>query len=552
MFVFPVDIGELNELTCDVCIIGSGAAGITLARELGKRGIDTICISGGAAKASAADEDLYRGHIPNFGAHEPLEENRARVFGGSTTLWGGRLVPFDPIDFEKREFVPLSGWPISYKEMARYIPRASKLCESPEHSYELAADSSPNDLPSEIGPSIVSNHCERWSMPTDFAQRYTAELRHSEHVRILFDLHCVDLELNEPLASVQRVETRSIGGVRKFIRARTVVLAAGGLENPRLLLASRRQMREGIGNQYDLVGRCYMGHIIGTHGFLRLNSKRLPPFFRLLKDEHGIYMRRRLWLTPEAQRDRRIMNIIAYPYRTSSDDPQHRDPVLSLLHLAGTRPEQLRRDGLYTTLAHLRNVAISNPLALADAGRQLWGRFRGSPRLPFVLPYRRHNREAISFQGEHAPNLESRVVLSDRTDQFGMPRLEPRVAFSEIDSVTVLKFYSILDNSLQKLGLGRVEFAESELRKCLYQATTNYDSHAHHIGTTRMSDNPREGVVDSNCRVHGIENLYIAGSSVFATSGHANPTLTILALTLRLADCLIAARSRNNAALAAV
>jgi choline dehydrogenase-like flavoprotein len=550
MFLSPSDLGEQTELTCEVCIIGSGAAGITLARELASRRIDTICVSGGSTRAQTADQDLYRGYIPNSSAHEPLETNRARAFGGSTTVWSGRLVPFDPIDFETRDFLPLSGWPISYQDVARYIPRAAALCESRQREYELKVESDSNDLPATLSHGIVTNRCERWSMPTNFAERYSAELAQSDTVRVLIDQHCVDVVLDESHLRVQRVYVQSRGREPRRICARLFVLACGGLENARLLLASRRQMRRGIGNQDDMVGRCYMGHLLGTHGYLRLNGRRLPNFYRLMKDEHGMYMRRRFWLAEETQRTKKMMNIIAFPFRPNPEDPRHGDAALSLLYLAEVLSTGHSHVEFSTVARHLRNVMFTNPLAWATVAQQFWGRFKGSPRLPFLLPYRRKLLDAFYFQSEHAPNRESRVVLSDRVDEFGMPRLEPRIAFSEIDTTTIVQFYAILDRSLRELELGRIEYTESELRDYLSQIMQNYCSLAHHIGTTRMSANPRDGVVDSNCRVHGIENLYIAGSSVFATSGHANPTLTILALTLRLADCLVADRSEAKVSVA--
>jgi hypothetical protein len=453
-------------------------------------------------------------------------------------------VPFDPIDFEARDFVPLSGWPIRHDDVAKYLPRATEVCESPLHNYELEVVPATGDLPARLGDVITTNRLERWSMPTDFGRRYATELQRSEHIRVLMDQHCINLVLDESHQSVACVEVVSRASSPKRIRARIFVLACGGLENARLLLASRTQIPEGIGNHSDMVGRCYMGHISGTHGYLRLSNGGVPPFYRLTKDACGMYMRRRLWLTAQAQRTERLMNIIAFPFRPDLHNPRHRDPVLSLLFLqewwsSPRRSRQMRSGDL---ARHLGNVAFATPLAWADIAHQLGSRFGKRPRLPFILPYRRTNRDALWFQGEHAPNRESRVVLSDRTDDFGMPRLEPRVAFSEIDTRTVVGFYALLDRSLRERGLGHVEYTEPALRAYLDEVKRRYRSNAHHIGTTRMSADPRDGVVDADCRVHGVRNLYVAGSSVFPTSGHANPTLMILALTTRLADCLIARR----------
>jgi choline dehydrogenase-like flavoprotein len=543
MIIYPGDLDQKSSLTCDVCIIGSGAAGIALARELGQRRIDTVCISGGSKKPQTADHDLYRGHIPVPGSHEPLEEFRARTFGGSTTLWGGRLVPFDAIDFEERDFVPMSGWPIRYEEVVQYFPRAAALCESHLPEFEIDVPMDAADLPANLRHGIVTNRCERWSMPTDFSKRYETELANNASIRVLMDQHCTDIELDSSHARVKCIQVRSRGRGTLRIYANRFVLACGGLENARLLLASRRQMPRGIGNQYGMVGRCYMGHISGTHGYLRLHSRRLPAFYRLMRDENGMYLRRRFWLTEEAQRRRQLMNIIAFPFRPLSDDPQHGDPALSILSLAEILSDGATPTSWSKLAVHGGNVMFSGPLAWATIVRQLWARLKGSPRLPFLLPYHRRNQDAIYFQSEHAPNWNSRLVLSDWVDEFGMPRLEPRVAFSEIDTTTILQFYATLDRSLREMRLGHVEYTEAELRDYLACIMQNYRSQAHHLGTTRMSEDPCDGVVDSNCRVHDLDHFYIAGSSVFSTAGHANPTLTILALTLRLAYCLAVATS---------
>jgi len=550
MFIKPNDLGEQTKLNCDVCIVGSGAAGITLTRELASRGINTICVSGGSTSAQPIDQDLYRGHIPVASAHEPLESYRIRALGGSSTAWGGRLVPFDPIDFEKRDYVPMSGWPIGYKEVSHYYSRAASLCESHICDYDLNVPQDPNDLPATLKHGILTNRVERWSTPTNFAQKYSAELAQHDCARVLIDQHCVEVTLDESQSRVQSVQILSRGQAPRQIHAKMFVLACGGLENARLLLASRRQMRCGVGNQHDMVGRCYMGHIFGTYGHLRLHRNRMPSFYRLMKDQHGLYMRRRFWLSETSQRNAEMMNIIAFPFRPELADPQHNDAVLSLQFLYEALSTRHAGAESSTLARHFRNVLLANPLVWTTFAWQTWCRLKGSPRLPFLLPYRRKNRDAIYFQSEHAPNRDSRVVLCDRLDEFGMPRLEPRVAFSEIDTTTVMKFYSVLDRSLREMELGLVEYSEPKLRDHLDHTMQNYCSLAHHIGTTRMSDDPRYGVVDSECRVHGLGNLYVAGSSVFPTSGHANPTLTLLALSLRLADCLVSESSDGRVTLA--
>lgn len=540
MIVPARDLADTDALSCDVCVIGSGPAGVSLVRELGLRGIDSICVAGGGTPADSADQDLYRGHIPRPRSHEPLEANRARAFGGSSTLWGGRLVSFDPIDFERRDYVPLSGWPIKYSDLAAYIPRAMEIAEVPPASFVLDAVSRVDELPADLGGTIATDRLERWSMPTDFGVRYAEDLRRGKTVRVLLDQHCVDLILDESRCRATKVVVRSRAGGPIAITARHFVMACGGLENPRLLLAARSQLEAGIGNQHDMVGRCYMSHVFGSHGFLRLRATGVPAFYRLSRDAGGMYFRRRLWLRESAQRSSRLMNIIAFPFRPEIEDPDHRDHVLSLMFLQewATRAKVRRRTAMVALGCHLRNVVMAPPTAWLAAAHQLRQRYFANPRRPFLLPHQRRNRDSLFFQSEHAPNRESRVVLSRERDEFGMPRLEPHIAFSSIDEETVVGFYSLLDGALRREGVGHLEWSEELLRTHLRQTKRDFNSNAHHIGTTRMAVDPREGVVDPDCRVHGVGNLFIAGSSVFPTSGHANPTLMILALTLRLADHL--------------
>jgi choline dehydrogenase-like flavoprotein len=283
-----------------------------------------------------------------------------------------------------------------------------------------------------------------------------------------------------------------------------------------------------------------MSHTAGTHGSLRLRGTRKPRFYRLEKDRDGTYYRRRFRLTDRAQRERQVMNIIAFPCRPDPSDPCHRDAVLSALYLRdslarspGTTPPSWGLLG-----RHLANCVFNNPAAWVSTIRQMSLRSR-RPRLPFVLPHDRVAQDAVYFQGEHAPNPASRLLLSDERDDFGVPRITPCVRFSDIDYRTVREFYTCLDQSLRAGQAGYLAYDEAGLQQHLDRLSTHFHSMAHHLGTTRMSANPESGVVDRNCRVHSVSNLYVSGSSVFPTSGHANPTLTILALALRLADHLV-------------
>ena len=533
---------EGEHLRCQVCIVGSGAAGITLALELGNEKLDIILVAGGGYEQSESDRKLHEGSIDPQDSHEPLEENRHRAFGGATNRWGGRLVPFDAIDFESRPFMNFSGWPIPYAEVANRYSRAMTLCETIPAEFRQRSNSLQFDLPDILeGGAIETTTCERWSMPTDFGIRYREPLATSCHIRVLLNYHAVNLNLHSKLDRVDSIPIVSRDGQPLRVFAEVFILATGGIENARLLLVSRSQIADGVGNQNDMVGRCYMSHIAGTHGFVRLKSakRQKPLFYRLAKDQHGTYSRRRFRLRDQAQRDLKVGNVIGFPMRSEASDPRHGDAVLSFLYLAEALSGGNRSGRLSWRIfaGHVNNCIFNNPLAWISVAKQLWLRSQ-RPRLPFVLPYKSEAQDALFFQAEHTPNYESRLLLDGEVDEFGVPRIQARVRFSEIDRLTVIEFYRQLDHGLRWAELGSLDYDEAMLERYLGSITTRFNSFAHHLGTTRMSTDPRSGVVDPDCRVHSICNLYVSGGSVFPTSGHANPTLTIIALALRLADYL--------------
>ena len=483
---------------------------------------------------------LYQGTANPPGSHERLEEMRVRAFGGGTLRWGGRLVPFDRIDFESRPFVPLGGWPISYDDVAARWPRAAQLCEVGPDPFQASASRETWDIPDCLGNGVIDTRdVERWSTPTDFAARYRDDLLRSENIRVLMDHHAIELRLSEDLQRIEHVRLVSRSEGNLDVKATVFVLAAGGIENARLLLASRNQIAAGIGNHSDMVGRCYMSHLAGTYGWLTLNGAGKPPFYRLARDRHGSYYRRRFHLSEQAQRELGVMNIVAFPFRPDIGDASHHDGVLSLLfleHLA-TRRDPDVKTSWQTIGRHLMNVACNHPLGWLSGLRQLWARSR-SPRLPFILPYDRRAQDLLFFQSEQAPHRDSRLVLGDTVDEFGMPRVEAQIRFVDLDTETVCQFYRQLDQALRPTASASVDYHEDGLRQYLATLTSRFHTASHHLGTTRMSADPALGVVDRDCRVHSVENLYISGSSVFPTSSHANPTLTLLSLTLRLAEHL--------------
>lgn len=541
-----------TRLQTAVCILGSGAVGITIARELLRNGIEVILLPGAGGRESDIDRDRYRGRADPPGSHEPLEENRRRVFGGTTTAWGGRCVPFDPIDFCERSWIPNSGWPIRWEDVQPFLAEAVRLCEAGDADFDArsAFPKAPRMMiPAFDDPEVVTWPLEKWSPPTNFAARYGPELIGSNRCRILMHGQGVQLHLAENKKRLKEVEANTNHNKKFFVRAKIFILACGGLENPRLLLASNQVLSGGIGNQEDQVGRYYQSHQFGVcgHALLHEPQKMVYDFERCSK---GAYARRRFWMTAQAQQAHMMGNIIGFFFRGCGDIAFHRDALTSSLYLAKNCLHSLKRGlpGLKQIFsedrdeiaAHLRVVLREAPQLSSQLIELTRKRFFSRRRLPFVLPPQNKNYFPLYYQAEHAPNPQSRLVLiPEECDDLGMPRLLVKVLFSEIDFHTVRSFFRAFESRIKASGAGEFVYQEKELEKQFADRRKTFNSNAHHIGTTRMSDNPRTGVVDSNGRVHGIDNLYVGGSSIYPTSGHANPTLLAVMLALRLAQKLV-------------
>jgi choline dehydrogenase-like flavoprotein len=539
-----------SRITADVCIIGSGAAGIPIAAELSQRGISTVLLTGGRKRERPWERDLDRGVIEAAYPHEPLEANRRRVFGGTTTAWGGRCIPFDPIDFEARSWVPDSGWPLTYAELLPHFQRAMEICEAGPFSFDASETFSPGEapmIPGFDGPELISSRLERWSPPTDFAKRYTPEFRKESKLRVLLGAHATHIQLTDDGKSVDHIRAASRPAREFSVSARLYVLAAGGLENPRLLLSSRDIHTGGIGNANDLVGRFYMSHLMGEAAkFSVADRDTVARRYGLVKDKSGVYCRRRIVLTPQAQAEREVGNASAIPHRPPLSDAGHHDPLFSAAFLVKQYEEAWRagRPGDFLARLHkdarLRKehwqvIRSVTPAAAVSMVNVFHSRYLASRRLPTLLPRQLGREQYLHYQTEHAPNRDSRVFLSAERDAFGLPRLSVQVAFSEVDYRTVVELHRAMAERFELTGTGQLIFDERALRSHLIEQAAKFNSGAHQLGTTRMSATPAAGVVDGDGMLHGVGDLFVAGGSVFATSGYANPTLTIVALALRLA-----------------
>ena len=528
-----------TDLRAGVCIVGAGAAGVTLARGLAARGVDTCLLESGGFDHDPVTQSLGVGENVGMPYYD-LDDSRLRFFGGTTSIWGGRCAPLDSIDFETRDWVPHSGWPIAREDLEDGYRAAHRDLEIGQFEYgealwhALATDPPPFDRDRFVTPF--------WRFD-DVRERFSAsragDLLQHPNVRILIHANAIHLQAAASADCLDHVLIASLAGRQAKVRADTYVLACGGIENARLLLTSTDVEPHGVGNRHDRVGRFFMEHAHGRLGRLHSEKafdlwsrfrKRFPKPDR--HDAHepskGVPVAPVLAPAPALQRELGILNT-AMTFKLQRD-PRRGMPVVQRMYQNlkhQLEPSRRNRNvwHFYRNLAawYQRRLAVPMTRGLA------------------ALPDRRLN---VMIRAEQAPNPDSRVRLSESTDALGLARADLDWQFNEQDKHTLRKLAEALDAELVRLGIGRFEpepwLYEDNLAWPVDPTVGNHPIGGyHHMGTTRMSDDPKAGVVDRNCAVHGYRGLYIAGSSVFPTSGWANPTLTILALAHRLKDHLV-------------
>lgn len=536
----------------DVCVVGAGPVGLAVALSSAERGLSVLLLEAGAEEAGSFDAG-GTADIVAPQRHAPLEIAVAAGMGGTSRLWGGRCVPFDDIDFEKRDYVPHSGWPIAHRDVAGWYPEASRL---------LGCGSAVFDSPREewdrgFGGDVTIRGLERWTPVTNTAVVNSGRILAARRMTVRTGHRVTDLVLRDDrVVSAEAVA----GGVQRAFRARSFVLACGGLETTRVLLMQQRRYPLAFGGGEGPLGRFYMGHMSGKIADLVLRSPADIAELDFLREPAGPYIRRRFQISPAAQRREKLGNIAFWPDNPPFYDASHRNPLLSAVFLVlaapvlGRRllPEAVRLSHVgpapYSFPPHLRNVLTSPHRALMSSVRLLQRRYLARPRCPGFLDRNRAGRYALHYHAEQAPCAESRVSLGGQADASAPPKLLVDLRFSGADAESVARAHEVLDRALRASERGHLEFHHPPSDRSSVVLAQASDG-LHQIGTTRMSASAKEGVVDPDLRLHGLHNLFVASSSVFPTGGQANPTFLAVALGIRLAQHLAELRlSRVEAA----
>jgi choline dehydrogenase-like flavoprotein len=509
-------IADGTTLSADLAIIGAGAAGITIAREFANQKTSVLLLESGGLDFDERTQALYAGSVSD-GLYD-LEVSRLRYFGGSTNHWGGVCRPLDDDDFAVRGWLPNTGWPITATDLKSYYDRACDLTQLPgkrwnlEHWNNRLAEF--YRLP--MMGKRIAGAVFLLSPPTRFGEAYRESLQSPVNIRALLHVNAVEILADESATQVIGVRCACLSGPRILVQAKVYVLAAGPVETARLLLASTASQPSGLGNGHDTVGRYYSNHPGFYAGDIILSQPK-DVLARPLSAMQTILPR--LIVTADAAAAAEIGKFSTWANPVDEDGSMHlSDGYVALRSLF----RDFRHGNVSTELlAKLGRVLADVDGAAAD----VWSRFRPAP---FIR---------LDPEWEQVPNPDSRVTLIADRDELGMQRVHVEWKLTDDDIRTLRTSLEIIGEVIGEAGFGRIrvhEWLQSDPRPQTFPGHENY----HPSSTTRMSDDPRRGVVDRNCRVHGIGNLYVSGASVFPTIGAVNPTLTVVALALRLADHL--------------
>ena len=543
----------------DICVIGAGPAGITAAIGLAEQGLSVVLVESGLEGDDEVAQRLSDAEVVTPVTHSVMQDAVRRGLGGTSALWGGRCVPFDPVDFESRDFVAGVGWPLGYADLSPFLPRACEMLGVGDAAFDV-----------ETCHSLTTNGCalsahfsdtatvratqlERWSHSPDIWRTHKAKVESNTNITVRSGLTCVGFCQEQQDAAVLAAllrPTLAMENEPEILHARVFVLACGGVESIRLVLNSIRDPSGLKLASPELVGSNYMGHPSGKIADIQLFGDPSATLYGFERDG-GVYVRRRITLQPDVLRKERLLNIAFWLDNAPLPDWRHGSGVLSAAYLALTTP------GLRNLLApaavrkhvagehgtqrmrHLLNV-LRNPFRTGLFCLQfVWQRYFATPRLPGFFTYSSANRYALHFHAEQAPNQGSAITLSDETDAHGLLRARIALKWSDQDVDSIIRAHAVLDQAIESAGIGKLiyRYPPHELRDAILEQSVDG---FHQLGGLHMAADSSGGVTDHQGRLFGTPNVFIASSAVFPTSGQANPTLSLIAFAVRQAEHIAA------------
>lgn len=525
----PILSPEALDNDYDVCVAGAGPAGLALALRCQERGLNTLVVEAGGERPAPGYPDILAADIAEPKWHDPVEIVSAAALGGTSHWWGGRSVPLDPVDFRD--------WPLSYEALAPWYEAAGAF---------FGAKGVHDTEPPGAFARLTAFHATRdetWCPQINMAKRWSASLREAAGPNVVLNARVTGIEARDGRVTAFAVGT---GANERKVRARRFVLACGGLGALRLMLLAQRTRPDLFGGPQGPLGQGYMGHLTGTIADLAPSALEDADALAFRSIGESIYARRRITARSEAVLERGIPNIAFWIDNAYNENPSHGSSVASAKYVAARLARLMatlgRDQGEADLGPHLQNIARAPFSAATGLAHALY--LLASARITGRLPRSRRFTPAaqgawlMRYHAEQRPAAANRIRLSTQhADSIGLPKLEISFRFSREDCEAVVRAHELLDADLQAAGAGSLRW-HAPREDCIEMVSGYARDGYHQLGGAPMSDDPSRGIVNPECRVHGIDNLWIASSCVFPSGGQANPTLTIVALALRIAEDL--------------
>jgi len=507
-----IDARQLPDNTLiegDICIIGAGAAGISMALDWMNLPYKVILLEGGNFGYEDKIQDLNKGSITGQN-YFPLRASRLRYFGGTTGHWAGMCAPFEELDFKKRSWVPDSGWPFPKKTLDPYYEKAQKVYKLGPYEYDLDywQQKEKDFIPMPLDENIIWNKMWQFCKDRKIGPIYDDTIKEAKNIHLYTHANTTNIKANENVSKITEINIKNLDGKNHTVKAKKFILACGTIQNVRLLLASNTQSKAGLGNQNDLVGRYFMEHIESSTADLYL-SKELPGILYNAPFGTSRLCRAELAITEEAQREHELLNgtLGLLPLKVGT----HFKPRMVTWQNEDPRKSA---DNMFANWREADKLSKSNPQPELEKAYQM------------------------DIRVEQAPNPNSRITLTNEKDALGVKLPNLNWELTALDKSSLRRLNLLVAKQVAIAGIGRVQLRDW-LRDEEDDTFPDYTNGGwHHMGGARMNDDPKKGVVDANCKVHGLDNLFVAGSACYPTSGAPNPTLTLTALTLRLSDHL--------------
>lgn len=511
MHIDARNIPDSSVIEGAICIVGAGAAGISIALDWINSPYKVILLESGGFEYDDKIQDLYKGRGTGQ-KYYPLRSSRLSMFGGTTGHWAGMCAPFDEIDFLQRDWVPESGWPISRSDLDPYYARANEKLKLGPYQYDLDywRKEVPNLNPFPLDPKIVWH--KMWQLSPiagsngGMGKAYKDDIVAAKNIHLFTYATVVDVIANENVSMIDHISVKNLQGKTHTVKAKQFILAGGAIQNARILLASNSQAKRGLGNDHDIVGRYFMEHLEIMTAELWLLKPFPTNLFTFDWDKSRLWCE--LAISKDAQTRHRILNGTAGLFPLAAGQAGQ-----SAMEIWQDEDPRKAADNMFRKWNEVDSVArIAREGAAVERGYE------------------------FQIRIEQAPNPDSRVTIGPETDELGVPRANLNWALTELDKRSVRTVNYLIGQEIGRAGLGRVRLKDFLRDEKDMSWPVGTSGGWHHMGTTRMGTDRTKSVVDSNCKVHGISNLYVAGSGCYATSAAPNPTLTIVALSLRLSD----------------